>query len=835
MRESERRAERQLDDEPAKARPQSAPTPAARLIALQRGAGNAAVSAAVARGTLGRAPGPPSPPVAAPPDPRAVAVHASDPAAADKLTLAEFDNFTQRQADWASQATFLADPTATAELRDVVLLAQEGDGDFLSAAGELKMSDLRAAVKADRGKLRGYAKAIKEYGWTPPTTVAAAVTWGEAADKLTAALGAHVVKETVKQGTVGKNVEDLIRAGAVDDYCDFVTKTNPLLTATDGSEVRSFLALRAEGGWSKYVGTVGPVRNIHHFTKAALDALVKNVADTSRAKPLAVVLHSTVDHNGAFHRDPNVAQVTGAPQSNTILIEGSGTLDAAGKSLEDAVKTYGQGTPPKARQIMLAGHGNSRVTELAGERGPDGQIKADDVDLDKNSAESLELIKTMLANLDSDPKARIVLNGCLTASASAVPALPRGASAADRKQAHDDLAKELQAKRSLADTIRDMAAAQGIKPGQVSAANSSFGSEVSLIDPATGDLGLRSPDDPLMTSADKFAYVAAAGEATGAGRALVECILADEAKAKTAAQKRLTVSLARTTWDDTVIKALYREALVDLGDIAFINLAADLSGGLSEIQFPDMARPWMIWKAKGDVLTRMLTRLEKNPEFANQTPPLMKLVAYQVWMKHDATKEALFLQALSKFTVQEAAEMVRVDFVQSNLASLLPAAPGAHAAGELRLALLDVASNGATADAASIAYLRKRRTGAQFTNAQEITKALGGKSSAASILEDIKEPSGAAAPVGAAAPPDPDYNVDLDGDGKNDFYVEPMVRRGVTAVKVDVHQKPDASSPVLGKLPESTGVDVIGESGGWTCFEFGASKKPGFAKGILVF
>ena len=49
------------------------------------------------------------------------------------------------------------------------------------------------------------------------------------------------------------------------------------------------------------------------------------------------------------------------------------------------------------------------------------------------------------------------------------------------------------------------AAKNGIKPGQVSAALSSFGNEVSLIDPKTGDLGLSSPDDPLLTSADKFA------------------------------------------------------------------------------------------------------------------------------------------------------------------------------------------------------------------------------------------------------------------------------------------------------------------------------------------
>ena len=85
-----------------------------------------------------------------------------------------------------------------------------------------------------------------------------------------------------------------------------MTKTKPLLSATDGAEVRAFLALKAEGDWKDFDGQVGPVRNIHHFRKGALAGLKKNVADTSRAKPLAVVLHSTVDHNGAFHRDENI-------------------------------------------------------------------------------------------------------------------------------------------------------------------------------------------------------------------------------------------------------------------------------------------------------------------------------------------------------------------------------------------------------------------------------------------------------------------------------------------------------------------------------------------------
>ena len=183
-------------------------------------------------------------------------------------------------------------------------------------------------------------------------------------------------------------------------------------------------------------------------------------------------------------------------------------------------------------------------------------------------------------------------------------------------------------------------------------------------------------------------------------------------------------------------------------------------------------------------------------------------------------------------TVQEVAPYIDLSLLTTDLPALLPDPPSANAAGELRLALLDVATNAQRADAASLAYLRKRRTGAQFANPQEITKALGGKGSAAGVLEDIKEPTPAGPPAaGVNAPPDPNYNVDLDGDGTNDAYVEPMVMNGVNVSKaiggpgdIEVHAKPDDASPVLGKLPDGASVNITGKSGPWTCIEFGPTR-----------
>src|SRR5262249_41639268 len=159
-------------------------------------------------------------------------------------------------------------------------------------------------------------------------------------------------------------------------------------------------------------------------------------------------------------------------------------------------------------------------------------------------------------------------------------------------------------------------------------------------------------------------------------------------------------------WDDRVIKALYREALVDLKDVIFINQAAALAGDLSEIQYNDEARPWHLSGADPAVLDRLLKRLETDPIFKNGTPPPMKAASYQGWMLSKPEKRAKFLAALAQMTVQDATANVDLDLVKPQMASLLPDPPGANAAGELRLALLDVTrTDGSAPDPASIAYL----------------------------------------------------------------------------------------------------------------------------------
>jgi hypothetical protein len=859
--------------------PQIAPvtgswTPA-DVVALSRTAGNAAVTRVIRGGLLQRQPAAPvvAPPAgpAAPPDPRAVAAETHRLRQVEAMTLDTFQAFTERQVDWASGAAFAADPARTAELRAVLVLANQtrfratpsggyrSQRPVLAACGPLPMRDLRAAVRDHHDEIEAYGQAVSQFGWEQAPSAAEAVRWGDVARKLTPVIGEEAMKRAIKQNHEAHNVTDLLARRAVDEFVEFCRQARPIMSATDGAEVGSYLLLRAEArNPLTYVGQVGPVRNLHHFTKASLDALKRNRADQSRTKPLAVVLHSGLDHDHAFHRDPNLSAVLTYRRRNTQLIEGAETLAEAQQLFTDMVSAYGRGTPPKAQAVMLAGHGDSRVTEMAGgtEQG-DGTLSQEDVNLDgATAAASLTFIDTLIGGIDaSDPAARIVLNGCLTNSispfppdSSAPPATgPRelvlGEIRAGRAPTAQMWSDAFTAGRSLADTIRDRGAPGGLASNQVSGARSSFGSEVALMNTRTGELGLRSRSDPNMTSADIYAYIATAGEADGAMRAALQALTEDPVRAERAMRLRLRSNTARTTWDDKLIKACFREVLVNPADVTFAYRVTRIAGGMSECQFSSTCRPWMIWNAPAAVLARVMSHLERDPEFTNQQPPFMKLVVYQVWHILDQTagKAPRFLRALGTMTVATAKEFVALDRLRPLLAGLLPNPPSAQAAGELRLALLEVDEKGSDADPAAIDYLRRRRLNGAWANQRLITAALGGRGSPAEILDAIREPQPAAPPGGAAPPPRP-YNLDVDADGTNDMYVTPMPSEGVNvsaaiggAGPSPVFARPDAASAQLGTLAANARVNVIGqtEDHQWYVIEFGANRRPGFVRDVL--
>ena len=332
---------------------------------------------------------------------------------------------------------------------------------------------------------------------------------------------------------------------------NYATTVHPMLVADNGTEVDSYIALRAEKADPvNYARRVPHVRNFHHFHKATLDALAKAWGDTTRKRPLALVLHAGVDHNGAFHRDEHMREVITNPINLTLMIEGAGSIEAAEKLIAPIAKSYGRGG--KIEQVLIAGHGESRVMELAGKEQKDGTVKQDDLDLDdpKNKDRTAHLINTLLDNMKKSPDARIVLNGCLTSSTNAGQLDP------DPAKAKQQVTDAVNNKPSIADSIQEQATKKGFGPGTVSAANASFTSDAKLIDPKTGKIGLNDPADPKLTSTNKLEYVEEGVEPEGAMRAAVQMWASDPVATEAAMKARLTKPIIGTPiygwWDRTV-------------------------------------------------------------------------------------------------------------------------------------------------------------------------------------------------------------------------------------------------------------------------------------------
>src|SRR5262245_19716381 len=131
---------------------------------MQRGLGNAAVSAMLARNGAG-------PPVAAPAGP-SVTHHTR--AELDAMTLSEFDSFAEAQADWASEPGRPAsDPPLDAaykqKLRNLLEFAREDAGGVrpvLAGCGDMTVHDLLAtglAAPHVRADLRAYARPSRRH------------------------------------------------------------------------------------------------------------------------------------------------------------------------------------------------------------------------------------------------------------------------------------------------------------------------------------------------------------------------------------------------------------------------------------------------------------------------------------------------------------------------------------------------------------------------------------------------------------------------------------------------------------------------------------------------
>jgi hypothetical protein len=821
------RPERERRDEPAKREPASAPppSPASRLLALQRSAGNAAVASMLARD-----PAPP-PPVVAPPASPPVEHHTQ--AELEAMTLFDLNKYAEAQADWATDPGLPA--PFKAKLRTLLEFAREDAGGVkpvIAGCGTMTVANLLGTGldATVRSKLRSYAQAVSQAHVTievdPIADVARAQVLGAAIAKLEAMPGPGVSHAIFKPGDTGTDpLALLVDSGKLDNFIDYCRRAKPLLEAP-GWEVVNYLILFGEAGDPLgYLGKLPDVRNFHRFEKDALDAAVANRKDFKKDKPLYLILHSNFDHNGAFHRDPNMTAIFTDHTHLALLIEGKETLGQISGEIGPLAHTYGMGN--KVAQVMFAGHGNNDVVQMAGKmdktaldagKDPEKAERGEDVtSAPGQTAATDKLMHELVANMATDGSARIVLNACLTASNSVNSPLD-----ADPKKAAGQVQAAIAAEPSLATYLGNAAAVANVK---VMGANASFG-QVTLMDPSGNlDIVATGGKDPQLTAA-KVDYVKGGTEPQGALRAVLEVWAADHVatppttSAIDAINKRLTDEKPGNSWELRIIHALYDIVSKNPEDAELIRLLGICAGDVYELKSEANCRVDALASVPAAHVPTIFTQLMATAFWA--TVPRIGLVVLQRWLHEDASKKAAFLTQLGgpAFNCLKAKNFVDLGLLGGKLAELLPVADAPTASrGQLELALLG--AKGAAPDPTCKAFLRAVVGGNPgFPAALGIDALLGGFSTQGDVETSIglrdAVPDPADPDAGKAKP----NNVDLDGDGVNDFRVEPITRRGaVIASALHVRERPDITSKSLDLLPNGTRVQLIGTSGDWYAIE----------------
>jgi hypothetical protein len=775
----------------------------------------------------------------------------ADAATLRGMKLGAFLEHCRNQLDWAVKIA-PADKKPLQELLTwTTKLPAIGGG-----CSEITVSDLLAT--GNKPAVEAYAKAASSPSKAPTakcktvTSIAEAEAFGDALIAMHGVLDGRNLYHISSEDTT----DELIRGGHVDAFVKYVSTCKPALHAPNGRELRSFIDYIVEvGDPVKYKASIPKVRNYHRFEAAALDKLAGNFSDTSRARPLGLILHTALDWNGAFHRDPHLTELVVHPRNLMLMVEGYGSLADYQSQIGPLAKAYGR--DGKIDQVMIAGHGSSQSMELAGEVAPGTednmptmhQSKNDGLNLDPDPANAAEKKKTeaffdeIIANMEEEPSwpffdkdenaRRVVFNACLT-GANDIDIQDEAAAGPYK----DQIDKSLKDKPSLSTAFGQRAKDQGKDIASLGA-NGSFGS-IELMTATmripmptiendengipqlvmksfpifNGEMDLSSEIDPSLT-APKLEYLEKGHDPPGVMMALVE-VWTDPTGGtqpwQTAAQAH--VDAAKPDWKGMQIKTFLEIVLAKYAqDVKSIRSLVKLSDDF-EYAGNDPGRGFIAENlAKHpDAITILdgLKRITDDPNwYANV---ILGHAAAILGRKND------FLEELTGWGggVNDLMNVVDPGLLAGKgvLAGLLTPTDTPHL-GQVILASIDVLKNGG-GTATSKAFLKHLLDGTgRFKPAAKIKEALGTTSE-----DELLEAMGV-----KNAPLDPDAevpgNVDLDRDKKNEKFLQPVNQHGtVTASSLNVRKRASKGSDSIGELKAGDTVFVVGRTDEWLAIDW---------------
>jgi hypothetical protein len=777
------------------------------------------------------------------------------------MKLGAFLEHCRNQLDWAIKIT-PADKKPLQELLTwTTKLPAIGGG-----CSEITVADLLAT--GNKPAIEAYAKAASSPSKAPTAkceavnNIAEAETFGDALIKMHGVLDGRNLYHISSEDTTA----ELIRGNHVDAFVLYVKTCHPALHAPNGRELRSFIDYVVEvKDPVKYTGSIPKVRNYHRFQEAALKKLAINYSDTSRARPLGLILHTALDWNGAFHRDPHLTELVTHPRNLMLMVEGYGSLADYQSQIGPLAKSYGR--DGKIDQVMVAGHGSSQSMELAGEVAPGTednmptmqQSKNDGLNLDPDPSNAAEKKKTeaffdeIIANMEDEPSfwedpnaRRVVFNACLTGANDIE--IEDEATAGPYKNQID---KSLKDKPSLSTSFGQRAKDQG-KDIESVGANGSFGSielmqsifRVPFLVPEkdadgkpvlddkgspkyvwenrpvfNGKMDLGSEIDPALTSS-KMEYLEKGHDPPGVMMALVEVWTKPggaTAPWQTAADTHK--GAAGTDWQGTqiltfleLVRAKYNDDVKSIRSLVKIADDFEYLGDFPGLGF-------------------IAEHLAKHPDAAAILDGMKRCTEPdwygRVTLAHAAAiigRKNEFLDELTGFPngANDLMNVVDPGLLAGKgvLAGLLTPTDTPHV-GQVILASVDVLKNGG-GSATSQAFLKKLLDGSgRFKPAAKIKDALG------TVSEDeLLEALGV-----KNAPIDPDAevsgNVDLDRDKKNEQFLQPVNQHGtVTASSLNVRKRASKGSDSIGELKAGDTVFVVGKTGEWLAIDWqvGATK-----------
>lgn len=759
------------------------------------------------------------------------------------MTLTEFRQYMQSQADWYSNPALNDDQRE--RIRNIILFANDN---IAAAFGHVGMWYLEHFLNDVSGEesdenvhaLRSYASSVTS-SHTPftlslePRSVRLALDMGKDILKLRRAFQDYILMESLKEAQFHR----LRSYGYVDDVINYYSNAaqQPVFQARNGSDFASFIIYNQETSRRplRFEATplLGKIRNFHRFEKSALDRLANNFGDTSKSKPLTLILHTALDHNGAFHRDPFLTSVITDNRMLTLMIEGYENIGSYQTQIGQIANSYGQNN--LIDQMMFAGHGNTRVIELAGSISENRNRNDDNpgyitethqqLDLDNNLSATNNFLNEVIRymsdpakNIQSmTPHHRVVFNACLTGSNRVVQAVNSGNPAT----ASTEILNYISAHASLATYLQNTAGNRLVSIG----ANASFGT-VGLMNSA-GELDIISANDPDLT-ADKLTYAETGTEPTGTLRAALESWATNQQATIAAMQRR--VARTASGWAGKLIQKAYEIIIAKYQQngegFRLVGLAVELidemkydTGNVFNDRFNNFT--YCARLNIDDDVKALLDALTSTTQWRSNC---IQLALLHLWMVLDSNKQSDFMNKMETLPCNFSIRYTHIDYLQNQnlMVALLGGSGSAQA--KFRLALNGVIGERINNPSAQ-QYLLGLLAGSQsFPANLNTNSALGGASTEMAILSKLGvfEANAGNSQATNSDNTDQAANVHLPGSTINTIYTDSLNVPGrvISNSGAEIRELPDTTSAVIATLNLSDFVDISGRLTGWYAIQY---------------